>query len=288
MRPSPDAAFVRIEGLRRSFPVGLGLRRATVLEGVTLDVAAGSTLGLVGPNGSGKSTLLRLLAGVDRPDAGRVTIDGGGVREARRRGRIGFLPEDSPFPSELSPREVIDLSAALAGRPVRSLRTRGAELLARVGLGAVARRPLRTFSRGMLRRFGLAHTFLLEPDLVLLDEPTAGLDAPGFAVVDELLGAARARGATVILSSHLLSDVHGHCDRLAVLIGGRVAAAGTPRELCAEEGRMSLEIDGLDAARLDALARWVAEHGGALRSVRPTGRGLAELYRAHGAESLRP
>lgn len=280
---APPPPALRVAGLCRRFPVGLGLRRRSALEALDLDVAPGTVLGLVGPNGSGKSTLLRLAAGVDRPDAGHVEVFGIPVSDPRARARLAYLPEDSPFPPELSAQAVLDLCAALAGRPRRALRERGRALLARVGLAEVARRPLATYSRGMLRRFGLAQVFLTEPELALLDEPTAGLDAPGFEVFDDLLREARARGTTVVLSSHLSSDVHAHCDRLAVLVGGRIAAHGTLDELCASEGRVAVEVEGLTRDALNELAAWIDAHGGTVRSTRPTGRSLLELYRGRNA-----
>jgi ABC-type multidrug transport system ATPase subunit len=269
---------LELAAVRRSFPIGLGFRRKEVLHGIDLCLPRGAVLGLVGPNGSGKSTLLRIVAGVDRASAGRVGVLGGSPHESAVRARLAYLPEDSPFPGELSARSALDLLGALAGLKRDVVRARGARLLARVGLEAAARQPLRSYSRGMLRRFGLAQAFLSEPELVLLDEPTAGLDAQGFGVLEELALEARARGATIVLASHLLSDVHDHCDRLAVLVDGRVAGAGTPGELLGLEGRRVLEVDGLDDEGLARLGAWLAEAGGALVSAKPGGRSLLELY----------
>lgn len=275
--PSPPA--LRVEGLERRFAYGLGLKRRPVLSGVDLMVETGVVLGLVGPNGSGKSTLLRLLAGADRPDAGRIEVLGLRPQEAAARARLAYLPEDSPYPPELSGHAVLDLAAALAGRSSRQTRERGRELLRRVGLEAVGKRPLATYSRGMQRRFGLAVVLLTEPEVLLLDEPTAGLDAPGFEVVDDLLGEARARGTTIVLSSHLVGDVHAHCDRLAILVDGRLVAHDTTRALCESDGRVSAELEGLEGQHLEELRSWAEHHGGKVLSVRPSGRGLQELYR---------
>lgn len=279
-----DAPALRLSGVTRRFPVGLGIRRRTVLDRVDLELARGATLALVGPNGSGKSTLLRLVAGVDRPSGGTIEVLSDSPARAAVRRRLAYLPEDSPFPPELSARAALDLLGALSGLPRRDVKQRGEALLERVGLAEHRRRPLRGFSRGMLRRFGLAQTFLSEPELVLLDEPTAGLDAEGFGVLEDLLAGARRRRATVVLASHLLSDVLDHGDELALLLAGRVAAHGAPAELLAAEGRARVEVEGLDAEGLRALERWVAEHGGAVRAIRPGGRTLLELYgQAEGA-----
>jgi ABC-2 type transport system ATP-binding protein len=163
--------------------------------------------------------------------------------------------------------------------PRKEAKARGLKLLARVGLGEHARRPLRAYSRGMKRRFGLAQAWLHGPELVLLDEPTAGLDAPGFGVLEELLGEARGRGASVVLSSHLLSDLSRHCDELAVLIDGRVVERGRPAELFGAPGRWTVELEGLEAAQLEELSRWAEAHGGRLREATPSGRTLLDLYR---------
>jgi len=278
-RPVRGAApAIEARGLTRRFRVGLGLRSRAALTGVDLTVARGTFLGLVGPNGSGKSTLVRLFAGVDRPTSGTLRILGSDPRSPTARRHSAYLPEDSPFPGELSAVAALDLLGALAGLARRESRTRGARLLADVGLEHAQKTPLRAFSRGMLRRFGLAQAFLTEPELVLLDEPTAGLDAPGFAVFDELLGGARARGATVVLASHLAADVHRHCDELVVLHEGRVVAEGPPATLLAAPGRTRLEVEGLDEGGREELESWLRARGATVTSEAPGIRGLSQLY----------
>jgi ABC-type multidrug transport system ATPase subunit len=152
-------------------------------------------------------------------------------------------------------------------------------MLARVGLGADAGRRLESFSLGMLRRFGLAQAFLHEPDLLLLDEPTAGLDAPGSVVLEELLSEAHARGATLVIASHQLADILDHCDRLVILIAGRIAAAGTPRELLADGKRLRLEIEGLTGPELERIEGEIEKSGGRVISRGPARGTLIELYR---------
>jgi ABC-type multidrug transport system ATPase subunit len=237
---APFAPALRITGLRHSFPVALGLRRREVLRGIDLELPAGASLGLVGPNGSGKSTLLRLIAGVDRARAGELLVLGDTPDSGAVRRRIGYLPEDSPFPPELRALPALVLLGTLRKMSRAAARERGAELLRRVGLADAQRVPLGRYSRGMLRRFGLAQAVLHEPDLLLLDEPTAGLDATGFAVLDELLGEARERGAATVFASHLASDLDEHCERVAVMMDGRVALQGTPGDLFADGGLSAL------------------------------------------------
>lgn len=278
--PPPPAPAVRVQGLGRSFRVGLGLRRRPALVDLDFELPRGETIALVGPNGSGKSTLLRVLAGVDEPSCGALEVLGSSPRSARSR--LAYLPEGSPFPAELSALANLELLGSLHGMRRGETRERALPLLETVGLAERARAPLRTYSKGMLRRFGLAQAFLTDPELILLDEPTAGLDAPGFLVLDQLLDGARRRGATVVLASHILSDIHDRCGHLLLLLGGKVAAQGSPRELLAVEGRTTLELEGLDAAGQNELRGWLEEQGAEVLRMLPAARSLLELYR--GAE----
>lgn len=266
-----------LRGVGRRFAIGLGWRKATVLDGVSFELPAGESLALVGPNGSGKSTLLRILAGVDRANSGeaRVLGEDPGSDEVRRR--VGWCPENAPFPAELSGLRALGLMASLAGLPRELVRDGVPAQLERVGLGAAAKQALRTYSRGMLRRFALAQAFLGQPELVLLDEPTAGLDGPGFRVLDELLTEHRARGGALVLASHLVGDIHDHCESMAVLVGGRLVGHGSAQDLLAGDGQV-LEVSGLSDNAQAELVAWIQEAGGQLHSNRPRSRGLAELY----------
>ncbi|MEM1448397.1 MAG: ABC transporter ATP-binding protein [Planctomycetota bacterium] len=263
--------------VRRVFRGGLGWRARTALDGVDLTVARGRTLGLFGANGSGKTTLLRILAGVDRPTRGTVRVLGRAPTDREVRARVAYLPDASPFPEELSAPAVLDLVGALGGLRRRERRERAAALLERVGLADARRAPLRTFSRGMHRRFGFAHAFLTDPEVVLLDEPTAGLDAPGFDVLAELLSSARARGATIVLASHVASDLIDRCDELLLLRAGHVEQHGTPDELLGVEGELELRVRA--GERTDA-ADLLAAGGLDVVEQRRARRPLVDLYRS--------
>jgi ABC-2 type transport system ATP-binding protein len=229
---------LEVRALTRSYRRGLLARPRAALAGVDLALAPGAALGLIGPNGSGKSTLLRIAAGVERASAGTVRVFGLGLDARAARARLGYLPDGFPFPGELAPRAVLDLLGALHGLARSQRRRAAAELLGRVGLAAEERTPLATFSLGMKRRFALCQALLHRPDLLLLDEPTAGLDAEGYVVLDELLGEARARGAALLLATHVLSDVQTHCEDALVLVRGRVRARGRTAEVAGDRARL--------------------------------------------------
>jgi ABC-2 type transport system ATP-binding protein len=235
-----SAPAFRLRSVRQSFAYALGFKRREVLCGIDLELARGRRLGLAGPNGSGKSTLLRVLAGVDRAHSGEVAVLSGTPDDPGVRRRVGYLPEDSPFPRELGARSALALLGSLQGMPRTECKAAAELWLERVGLARHANAHLARFSRGMLRRFGLAQAWMHAPELILLDEPTAGLDAQGFEVLDALLSEARGRGASLVIASHLPADIETHCDELAVILDGRIAARGRPRELLA--GKTLLEL----------------------------------------------
>ena len=281
--PSRDNArmpsALAVTGLDKSFPVGFWRRPRRVLTGLDLRLEAGQSLGLVGPNGSGKSTLLRILAGIERPTRGEVRLFDRSPDDPEARARLGFLPEASPFPAELSPNEALRLLGGLHHLGADERAGGAAKLLARVGLTEHAARPMGRFSRGMLRRFGLAQALLHGPDLLLLDEPTAGLDAIGHVVLTELLEESRARGATHVIASHHLSDIVTHCDRVIVLVEGRIVAQGTPEELVGHGDSVLFEVDGLSTDAIDAAAREIERLGGRIVARAPARGTLLELYR---------
>jgi ABC-type multidrug transport system ATPase subunit len=229
---------LEVRALAKRYRTGwLGGARA-VLRGIELALAPGEALGLVGPNGSGKSTLLRILAGVERASEGSVRIFGEDVSTSTARARIGYVPDGFPFPLELGPLAVLDILGSLHGEPRRERRSAAGSLLQRVGLAREARTPLGRFSLGMQRRFALCQALAFRPELLLLDEPTAGLDAPGYVVFDELLAEARARGATLLIATHVLGDLQDRCERAIVLVDGRVARDSPTAELLRDRGAL--------------------------------------------------
>jgi len=275
-----DALAIHARGVTRAFRSGFWLRRCEVLRGINLDVPRGAILGIMGPNGSGKSTLLRILAGVDRQNSGTVEVLGRAANSNQTLLATGYLPEESPFPAELSAEQALLLLGSLQGMTTSRIKELTGPLLQRVGLEAARKKALGKYSRGMLRRFGIAQAWLHDPELILFDEPTAGLDAQGFEVLDELLREARSKSTTVVLTSHLLTDLVEYCTHIAVLVEGVIAAIGTPAELLRDENRMTLEIEGLSPEASPALDAWLAEQGATCTSRGAGTRSLLEVYRS--------
>jgi ABC-2 type transport system ATP-binding protein len=222
-------SLLSIRGLTKSYASGfLGLQRTPVLAGIDLELDAGQVKVVAGPNGSGKSTLLRILAGVESADGGSALVRGEAIAASSNRKRIGYLPDGLPFPPELPALRALELFGSLLGMPRSTRRPLATELLQRVGLGDAMKRPIGQYSKGMQRRFALAQAVFHEPELLLLDEPTDGLDAEGFGVYDELLRDARARGAGVLIATHV-ADVP--CDKVSLLWRGKIERSGGPELL---------------------------------------------------------
>jgi len=218
--------------------------RTVALDGLDLVVGPGELVGLLGPNGAGKTTAVKLLLGLVRPTSGGGTVLGAALGDRAVRRRIGYLPELFRYQPWLRASEVLALHASLAGLPGGDRRTLVGEALERVDLADRADDPVGTFSKGMQQRLGLAVSLLGSPELVLLDEPTSALDPVGRSEVREIVRAARDRGATVILNSHLLTEVERVCDRVVIVDHGRVVAAGSLDDVVAADG-VRIRVTGL-------------------------------------------
>jgi ABC-2 type transport system ATP-binding protein len=228
---------IETENLRKEF----GPRVA--VQGLTLQVQAGEVFGFLGPNGAGKTTFIKMMLGLVRPTSGQARMLGLPAGSTTARARTGFLPEHFRFHDWLTAEEFLTLHGQLYGLPGAELKQRSAELLERVGLEDFRRQQLRTFSKGMLQRIGLAQALLNHPELVFLDEPTSGLDPVGRRLVRDVIHELRSSGATVFLNSHLLSEVEITCDRVAFIKHGEVLRTSSLQSLSAEAGA-SLGIEG--------------------------------------------
>ncbi|HLH56400.1 MAG TPA: ABC transporter ATP-binding protein, partial [Verrucomicrobiae bacterium] len=238
--PSPAAAqsvngevVISVRGLTKVFKDFWGRPKARAVDNVDFEVRRGEVFGLLGPNGSGKSTTVKLLLGLLYPTKGFIEVFGHSPRHVATKSRIGYLPEESYLYRYLNSRETLDFFGNLFELPKKDRRSRAEELLEMVGLSQAHFRAVGEFSKGMQRRIGLAQALINDPDLVILDEPTSGLDPIGCREVKDLILALARRGKTVILSSHLLSDVEDVCNRVVIYYGGKIHAMGTLKELLA-------------------------------------------------------
>lgn len=259
MNPSPHPVpAVEVEKLTKIYPLHWRRGSLLALEDLDLRIGQGEVFGLLGPNGSGKSTTMKLLLGLARPTRGAARVFGHPAGSMDARKRLGFLPENPYFPQFLSGREVLRYYGRLSGVAPGTLPGRVAELLELVGLEKAGDRRLRTYSKGMLQRIGLAQALLHDPDLLLLDEPTAGVDPLGSRQIRDLMLLMKKRGKTVIFSSHLLEQVEEVADRVAILHQGRKLSEGRLEELLAIPEETDLRIRGLrpeTEARIHALLR---------------------------------
>lgn len=236
------APLLRTRGLTKTFGA------AQALRDVTIEVPAGR-IGLVGANGAGKSTLFKLVLGLMRPTAGDIEVSGRSVADdpVGIRRRIGYMPEHECLPLDQTAADVVAMLGEVSGLPARAARQRASDMLDLVGLDEARFRPVGTYSTGMKQRVKLAQAIVADPDVVLLDEPTAGLDPSGRDEMLSLVARLGREGVSVVMSTHLLADVERTCDHLVMLDGGRVVVSRTVETLLATTGSVTVEVeDGAD------------------------------------------
>jgi ABC-2 type transport system ATP-binding protein len=237
--------------------------RARAVNSLSFEIRPREIFGLLGPNGSGKSTTIKMILGLLRPTSGRIALFGKNPTDVAVKRRIGYLPEESYLYGFLNARETLDYYGKLFELDHRTRTRRIDELLDMLGLVNAQFRPVREYSKGMQRRIGIAQALINDPDLLILDEPTTGLDPLGTRQIKDLILELGRRGKTVLLSSHLLADVEDCVDRLIILYGGTKRAEGTCDDLLVSQSRTSIEADTLDeetVAEIDRLIR-VRSHG---------------------------
>jgi ABC-2 type transport system ATP-binding protein len=240
------AAAIKTRGLGKSYRGGLRRRPFTAVEALDLAVPRGQVFGFLGPNGAGKTTTIMMLLGNVRPSRGRGWVLGQPIGDVEAKRRLGFLPEKFQFHDFLQADEFLDLHGKLYGMPPKRRRERIGEALELVGLADRRNSRLSQFSKGMQQRIGLAQALLHEPELVILDEPTSALDPIGRRQVRDIILHLKARGATVFLNSHLLSEIEMTCDHVAILNRGRLVREGTLEQLLAPASVVELQIEGGD------------------------------------------
>jgi ABC-2 type transport system ATP-binding protein len=253
--------ILRTEGLSKTFEVGLRRRRVEAVRDLTLSVNEGEIFGFVGPNGAGKTTTIKMLMGLIFPTAGRAFIFDAPIPSQAAKARIGYLPENPAWYDFLTGREAMRFFAKLARVPRAEREARAEELLGLVGLSFAADRQIRKYSKGMQQRLGIAQALVADPSFVVLDEPMSGLDPIGRKEVRDLILELKRRGKTVFFSTHILPDVEALCDRVGVILDGRLRDVGRIGDLLSPRVR-SIEL--------------TAELPRAARGAIPGGRLLAE------------
>ncbi len=274
---SESGQAIELSELTKDFPLIEKGRYLRAVDGLTIRIAENSVFGLLGPNGSGKSTTIRMLLGLSEPTSGEIRILGGSAKDAELRKRIGYLPDAPYYHKFLSGRELMRYFGKLLGVSKSVREERAVELLARFGLADAMDRKLGSYSKGMLQRLGFAQALIGDPDILVLDEPTAGVDPVGAAEVGDFVKDLKAQGKTVLLCSHLLTQVQDLCDSVGIMNKGRLLASGNIEELLGSVSSDRLAVDGLDAVARKGVAKWVAEKGG---RTTPIGRDLEDLFRA--------
>lgn len=250
-------AVLKTEGLTKDYRTGFWRTRVRVLHDLNLEVQQGEIFGYLGPNGAGKTTTLNLLMGLIHPTAGRAWILDRDVSDVAVKAQVGFLPENPYFYNYLTGREFLDFYGQLFGIPSHERRRRIEELLDKVGLAHTGGLQLRKYSKGMLQRIGLAQALINDPQVVVLDEPMTGLDPVGRKEIRDLILDLKARGKTVFFSTHIVPDVEMICDRLGIIVAGRLIRVGRLEELLGSEVE-SIEItaSGLDEGTCTEIAQW--------------------------------
>ncbi len=246
---------IETRALRKLFRPLLGGTEIVAVDNLDLQVPAGGVFGLLGPNGAGKTTTIQILIGNVRPTAGEAFILGYKAGAVQAKRRLGFLPEKFQFHDFLTAEEFLQMHGQLAKMNPKHLRKRIDEVLELVGLAERRKSKIREFSKGMQQRVGLAQAIIHDPELVILDEPTSALDPLGRRRVREVVQYLKAQGKTVILNSHLLSEVEMSCDRVAILHKGRVVKQGVLEELLVNRSVVTLELKQVTPAVLEALQR---------------------------------
>ncbi len=229
--------------------------KVRALQGVSLSVQPGEVYGLLGRNGAGKSTLVKVLLSIVRKTAGTARLLDREVPHAASRRRVGYLPEDHRFPDYHTGASALDFYGALSDVPAAERRRRIPELLAQMELTDAADRKIRTYSKGMKQRLGLAQAILHDPDVIFLDEPTDGVDVVGRVQIRDLLLKLKARGKTIFLNSHLLSEVERLCDRVGILEGGKLVREGRVDDLTKAQNAYALKIEGALGNSWEALRK---------------------------------
>jgi ABC-2 type transport system ATP-binding protein len=270
--------IVETRSLSKTYRDFWGRQKVRALKALDLEVQRGEIFGLLGPNGSGKTTTIKLILGLLFPTGGQALVFGEDATEVSKNERIGYLPEESYLYKFLTAEETLDFYARLFNMPSAERKRRTEELISMVGIGHARRRQLREYSKGMTRRVGLAQALINDPELIVLDEPTTGLDPIGTRDMKDLILRLKQQGKTVIMCSHLLADVQDVCDRIAILHQGELKELGRVDSLLKVRDVTEIQATGLsDAARAE-IRQVIERHHGELKTMGNPTTTLEDLF----------
>lgn len=273
-----ETYFLEAENAGKVYRSFFGRRDVKALEGLSFSLKKGEVVGLMGPNGAGKTTTLMLILGLLKPSTGQIKLFGQDPKSVSIKERIGFLPEESYFYRFFSGEEILHYYGRLFPIPADLRRIRVKTLLKRVGLWEARKRRLKGYSKGMLRRIGLAQALINNPDFLILDEPTAGLDPIGTREVKELIIQLKAEGKTILLCSHLLGDMEAVCDRILMLHQGRVVREGPIGPMLEKGDELGVGFRNLPPEGLEAIRKLAQDYGSEVTHVAPSVETLEDFF----------
>lgn len=261
--------IIEIVDVSKIFKDFWGRPKVKAVQSLNIEIKQGEIFGLLGPNGSGKSTTIKMLLGLLKPTGGKIAVFGQHPRSSEIKNKIGFLPEESYLYSFLTAEEALHFFGGLFGLSKGMRQNRINELIQMVGLEHARNRRLGEFSKGMARRIGLAQALIGDPQLLILDEPTTGLDPIGIQEIKQLILELKKKGKTILLSSHLLSEVQDVCDRVCILYGGKVCSYGNLEDLLIKKDKTSLELNKIPVQKLEQLITWLKQNSISFDLQRP-------------------
>ncbi|MEC8556577.1 MAG: ABC transporter ATP-binding protein [Planctomycetota bacterium] len=275
---SDSNLVIETRNLGKTYRDFWGRKKVAALKSLDVEVQKGEIFGLLGPNGSGKSTTIKLIQGLLFPTSGRAFVFGKEARDVTKNERIGYLPEESYLYKFLNAEETLDFYGRLFDMPAAIRKERSNELIKMVGLNHARRRQLREYSKGMTRRIGLAQALINEPDLLILDEPTTGMDPIGSREMKDLIIRLRDQGKTILLCSHQLADVQDVCDRVAILHQGELRELGRVDELLKVRDVTEVHAKGMSDELKGKIADLIKSEGGDLVSIDNPTTTMEELF----------
>jgi len=273
-----DEIVMEARGLAKVYRDFWGRQKVRALKGLDLQIRRGEIFGLLGPNGSGKTTTIKLMLGLLFPTSGQAFVLGRPASDVTKNERIGYLPEESYLYKFLNAEETLDFYGRLFSLPAKVRKERTAKLLDLVGITTARKRQLREYSKGMTRRIGLAQALINDPDLIILDEPTTGLDPIGCREMKDLIIGLKRQGKTVLMCSHLLADVQDVCDRIAVLHQGELKELGRVDALLKVQDVTEIRATGISEACKQEVLSTIARHGGQVQRVDHPTTTLEDLF----------